>query len=216
MSPVLSIFCHVFCPLLDRRTAWNYMQFLITVLRFSSPAQSMMLVTRGGHESFSPLQLNPIRSLVERSEQSILWDCLEKNTQSTSWVQLFWLSGSALKLARNNLFHTKTMSPLAVTYNDKSVLENMHVASAFQAMVKETLGYLGYLGWLSWVSPESWLCCFVSANSRWRISICKDLKARWNPRQTNAACSRMNTETRAHTHTHREVRWNTNCWTWAR
>lgn len=25
----------------------------------------MMLVTRGGHESFSPLQLNPIRSLVE-------------------------------------------------------------------------------------------------------------------------------------------------------
>ena len=39
------------------------------------------------------------------------------------------MSGSALKLARNNLFHTKTMSPLAVTYNDKSVLENMHVAS---------------------------------------------------------------------------------------
>ena len=43
-------------------------------------------------------------------------------------------------LARNNLFHTKTMSPLAVTYNDKNVLENMHVASAFQVMVKETLG----------------------------------------------------------------------------
>lgn len=38
---------------------------------------------------------------------------------------------------RNNLFHTKTMSPLAVTYNDKSVLENMHVASAFQVMVKD-------------------------------------------------------------------------------
>lgn len=38
---------------------------------------------------------------------------------------------------RNNLFHTKTMSPLAVTYNDKSVLENMPVASAFQAMVKD-------------------------------------------------------------------------------
>lgn len=38
---------------------------------------------------------------------------------------------------RNNLFHTKTMSPLAVTYNDKSVLENMHVASAFQVMIKD-------------------------------------------------------------------------------
>ncbi|CAK9052626.1 unnamed protein product [Durusdinium trenchii] len=38
---------------------------------------------------------------------------------------------------RNNLFHTKTMSPLAITYNDKSVLENMHVASAFEVMQQD-------------------------------------------------------------------------------
>ena len=42
-------------------------------------------------------------------------------------------------LPRNNLFHTKTMSPLAVTYNDKSVLENMHVSEAFRVMLKDTL-----------------------------------------------------------------------------
>lgn len=35
---------------------------------------------------------------------------------------------------RNNLFLTKTMAPLAVTYNDKSVLENMHVAKCFETM----------------------------------------------------------------------------------
>ena len=40
---------------------------------------------------------------------------------------------------RNNLFHTKTMSPLAITYNDKSVLENMHVASAFEVMQQDDL-----------------------------------------------------------------------------
>mmetsp|Transcript_7343 Transcript_7343/g.18406 ORF Transcript_7343/g.18406 Transcript_7343/m.18406 type:complete len:606 (-) Transcript_7343:205-2022(-) len=35
---------------------------------------------------------------------------------------------------RNNLFLTKTMAPLAVTYNDKSILENMHCATTFEAM----------------------------------------------------------------------------------
>jgi len=35
---------------------------------------------------------------------------------------------------RNNLFLTKTLAPLAVTYNDKSVLENMHAARAFEVM----------------------------------------------------------------------------------
>ena len=81
---------------------------------------------------------------------------------------------SLLKLARNNLFHTKTMSPLAVTYNDKSVLENMHVASAFQVMVKEKLGYLG---WWGWVSPES--SCVVLCVSQFNpIHVDEDLKTR--------------------------------------
>lgn len=35
---------------------------------------------------------------------------------------------------RNNMFHTKTMSALAVAYNDKSVLENMHIAKSFELM----------------------------------------------------------------------------------
>jgi len=34
----------------------------------------------------------------------------------------------------NNLFHTKTMSDLAIRYNDRSVLENMHIALAFETM----------------------------------------------------------------------------------
>lgn len=38
---------------------------------------------------------------------------------------------------KNNLFHSKTMSPLAVRYNDKSILENMHVALAFETMQKD-------------------------------------------------------------------------------
>lgn len=35
---------------------------------------------------------------------------------------------------RNALFHMKTMSPLAIRYNDKSILENMHASLAFQTM----------------------------------------------------------------------------------
>jgi len=35
---------------------------------------------------------------------------------------------------KNNLFHSKTMSPLAIRYNDKSILENMHIALAFETM----------------------------------------------------------------------------------
>jgi len=35
---------------------------------------------------------------------------------------------------RNNLFFAKTMAPLAIRYNDKSILENMHVALAFKLM----------------------------------------------------------------------------------
>jgi hypothetical protein len=49
---------------------------------------------------------------------------------------------------RNNLFHTKTMSELAVTYNDKSVLENMHVAKAFQTMQSDP-----QLNWFAMLQP---------------------------------------------------------------
>merc|ERR1712012_128709 len=34
----------------------------------------------------------------------------------------------------NNLFQAKTMSPMAIRYNDKSILENMHVALSFEVM----------------------------------------------------------------------------------
>eukprot|EP00747_Dinoflagellata_sp_TGD_P097876 gnl/TRDRNA2_/TRDRNA2_167271_c2_seq2.p1 gnl/TRDRNA2_/TRDRNA2_167271_c2~~gnl/TRDRNA2_/TRDRNA2_167271_c2_seq2.p1 ORF type:complete len:539 (-),score=102.11 gnl/TRDRNA2_/TRDRNA2_167271_c2_seq2:56-1672(-) len=34
----------------------------------------------------------------------------------------------------NNLFHAKTMSPMALRYNDESILENMHVSLAFETM----------------------------------------------------------------------------------
>mmetsp|Transcript_150637 Transcript_150637/g.419914 ORF Transcript_150637/g.419914 Transcript_150637/m.419914 type:complete len:519 (+) Transcript_150637:179-1735(+) len=34
----------------------------------------------------------------------------------------------------NNLFQSKTMSPMAIRYNDKSILENMHVSKSFEIM----------------------------------------------------------------------------------
>jgi hypothetical protein len=37
-------------------------------------------------------------------------------------------------MGRNNLFYTKTMNPLAIKYNDKSVLENMHLSLSFEIM----------------------------------------------------------------------------------
>lgn len=36
----------------------------------------------------------------------------------------------------NNVFHVKTRSPMALRYNDRSVLENMHVAMAFELMTQ--------------------------------------------------------------------------------
>ena len=36
----------------------------------------------------------------------------------------------------NNLFEVKTMSKLALRYNDVSVLENMHAATAFETLAK--------------------------------------------------------------------------------
>jgi len=37
-------------------------------------------------------------------------------------------------VGRDNLFHIRTMSPLAIRYNDSSVLENMHAAETFDIM----------------------------------------------------------------------------------
>lgn len=46
----------------------------------------------------------------------------------------------------NNIFHMKTASPVAVRYNDRSVLENMHISLAFQMMrVKEELNWFTLL-----------------------------------------------------------------------
>ncbi|CAE8640646.1 unnamed protein product, partial [Polarella glacialis] len=53
---------------------------------------------------------------------------------------------------RSNLFHTKTMSPIAVMYNDKSVLENMHVSNSFEAMQKDP--HLNWFGML----PKAFTC----------------------------------------------------------
>jgi hypothetical protein len=39
----------------------------------------------------------------------------------------------------NNLFLVKTMDPMAIRYNDKSCLENMHVAITFELMQKDRL-----------------------------------------------------------------------------
>merc|ERR1719313_542543 len=38
---------------------------------------------------------------------------------------------------RNNAFYTKTMHPLALRYNDKSPLESMHLATAFEIMAND-------------------------------------------------------------------------------
>jgi len=50
---------------------------------------------------------------------------------------------------RNNLFHSKTLSPLAITYNDKSILENFHVANAFEIMQKDA-----DMNWLALLSTD--------------------------------------------------------------
>jgi len=39
---------------------------------------------------------------------------------------------------RTNDFQAKTMAPLAVTYNDKSILENMHIAKCFETMQSDS------------------------------------------------------------------------------
>eukprot|EP00930_Biecheleria_cincta_P012933 TRINITY_DN11783_c0_g1_i2.p1 TRINITY_DN11783_c0_g1~~TRINITY_DN11783_c0_g1_i2.p1 ORF type:complete len:511 (+),score=85.40 TRINITY_DN11783_c0_g1_i2:51-1535(+) len=47
---------------------------------------------------------------------------------------------------KNNMFQSKTMSELAVRYNDKSVLENFHVATAFGIMLgNEGMNWFGLL-----------------------------------------------------------------------
>ena len=38
----------------------------------------------------------------------------------------------------NNMYETKTLSTLALRYNDIAVLENMHAAKAFEVMVSAT------------------------------------------------------------------------------
>merc|ERR1719491_2002611 len=50
---------------------------------------------------------------------------------------------------RNNLFHVKTMSPLAIAYNDKSVLENMHIAKSLETMKKDPS-----LDWFQMLQPS--------------------------------------------------------------
>jgi 3',5'-cyclic-nucleotide phosphodiesterase len=46
---------------------------------------------------------------------------------------------------QNNAFQVATKSPLAITYNDRSVLENFHVSFAF-SMLKGNLDFLGAFG----------------------------------------------------------------------
>ncbi|CAE7863510.1 pde-4, partial [Symbiodinium sp. KB8] len=50
---------------------------------------------------------------------------------------------------RNNLFHSKSLSPLAISYNDKSILENFHVATAFEIMQKDA-----DMNWLALLSTD--------------------------------------------------------------
>lgn len=53
----------------------------------------------------------------------------------------------------NNLFLTKTMDPIAIRYNDKSCLENMHVAITFELMQKDSLS--NWFGMLNKTGPGS-------------------------------------------------------------
>jgi len=62
---------------------------------------------------------------------------------------------------RNNLFQAKTMSSTAVIYNDKSILENMHVSSAFQVMQQD-----GKHNWFGLLKPD-----FVPAGSSKTVNL---------------------------------------------
>jgi hypothetical protein len=50
----------------------------------------------------------------------------------------------------NNLFHINDKSPIAITYNDISVLENYHVAESFKVMLKEENNFLCNLNLPQW------------------------------------------------------------------
>lgn len=50
----------------------------------------------------------------------------------------------------NNMFHINDKSPIAITYNDTSVLESFHVAETFKVMIKEENNLLCNL------QPEEW------------------------------------------------------------
>eukprot|EP00742_Colponemidia_sp_Colp-10_P001946 GILJ01002079.1.p1 GENE.GILJ01002079.1~~GILJ01002079.1.p1 ORF type:complete len:683 (-),score=124.47 GILJ01002079.1:144-2192(-) len=45
----------------------------------------------------------------------------------------------------NNPFHIKTKHPLAIRYNDKSVLESHHVAAAFAVLLKEECNFMHHM-----------------------------------------------------------------------
>jgi len=52
-------------------------------------------------------------------------------------------------MGRNNLFYTTTMHALAIEYNDKSVLENMHLATSFKIMKDDESS-----DWFALLNPE--------------------------------------------------------------
>merc|ERR1719464_1475380 len=49
------------------------------------------------------------------------------------------------------LFQTKTMSDLAIRYNDRSVLENYHVSLAFETMLKTSS-----CNWFALLPKDAW------------------------------------------------------------
>lgn len=74
--------------------------------------------------------------------------------RSTSLDHLMALAAAAIHdvghPGRNNMFQVKTMTYLAIQYNDKSVLENMHASLAFQTMQQNS-----NCNWLALLSKDA-------------------------------------------------------------
>jgi hypothetical protein len=103
---------------------------------------SQSLLTFIGKVNDSYLSSNPYHNVIHAVDVMATTDFLMRSAfvkeRTTSFDHFLALMAAAVHdighPGTNALFHTKTMSSMAVRYNDQSILENMHCALAFQIM----------------------------------------------------------------------------------
>lgn len=123
--------------------------------------------------------------------------------------KLAMLLGAALHDFRhdglNNALHTKLRSPLALRYNDQSVLENMHVAEAYALMANddEDLDVIAELGYETGVAVRQAVVQMVLATDmRFHFQALEDFEVNVLPivRSYHEQAVAVMSEARAHRH----------------